>query len=618
MVFLRYTPGGQVRQSLICLLVTLLVSCHIEIPQEPLADFTVQNDKCTAPCEMSFINNSKNAGTYTWDFGDGTSSTDQNPMHKFLGGSTYQVKLVAKGDGGSNGTAKTVSTVAPPGVNAAFTIVNNNCTAPCTVNFTNQSSNASSYFWDFNDGTSSTQTNPSKEYRSAGSFQVKLSASGPGGSHTSQPQTVTIQSAVEKAPTKVWDSTIGGGDLDICQTLVSHSDGGYFAFGLSKSNTGFEKSENSRGGFDYWLVKLNANGKKVWDKTFGGSSDDIAFTVVPTSDGGALMAGFSSSNRSGDKSENSKGKDDIWLVKVNSNGGKEWDRTIGGSEDDVNPRIIATPSDNGFLILVESNSNQSGDKSENSRGERDYWLVKLNADGSKKWDKTIGGNKNEFPRSALATTDGGYLVYGESLSDQSGEKGSNSKGSRDYWLVKVNANGAKQWDRSYGGNIDENGSSLVATTDGGFILSGDSGSGASGDKSENSRGKRDYWVVKVNASGDKQWEKTLGGNDEDFAGVVLAAPNGACIVTGFSHSGRSGDKTGESKGGRDSWIVKLSAKGEVVWDLTLGGSDSETIGTGTATADGGVTLAGFSNSPPSGDKSESPRGDHDFWIIKVK
>jgi len=689
------------KQCLAWLLFTFLLSCHSKIPPIPEAKFDVQNDNCTAPCEIGFLNGSKNAGSYVWDFGDGFTSTEENPKHKYLGGAKYEVKLVATGDAGSHGIGKTVTTVAPPGVNAAFdvtnnnctvpctvgfinqssnassyvwkfddgttstqtnptkeytkagnhtveltatgaggtksaprtvttvppptapvaafTIANNNCTAPCTVNFTNQSSNASSYNWDFGDNTSSTQTNPSKEYKTAGSYVVKLTANGPGGSVNVQ-NTVTIASGVESAPSKVWDSTIGGSGIDLCQTLVAHSDGGYFALGSSKSNTGFEKKENSRGGFDFWLVKINSNGKRVWDETYGGSGDDIAFSIAPTSDGGAILAGYSNSSRSGDKSDNSRGKNDIWIVKVNSNGVKQWDRTFGGNDDDENPRIIVTPNDNGYLFLAESSSNQSGEKNTNSKGERDFWLVKLNSDGSKNWDKTIGGDKSDFARSILRTNDGGYLLYGESLSNQSGEKSTSSKGGRDYWLVKVNSNGDRRWDKSYGGDGDENASTIVASTDGGFFLAGDSPSGISGDKREASRGERDYWVVKINESGDKLWDKTLGGSSHDNAGITLSAPNGACIVTGYTVSSRSGDKNGNSKGGRDSWIVKLSASGTIVWDFTLGGSRDETVGTGTFSTDGSgsFTLGGSSNSPQSGDKSENSRGNEDYWIIKFK
>ena len=238
-----------------------------------------------------------------------------------------------------------------------------------------------------------------------------------------------------QAPSIGFDKTLGGSSTDNLRNQIQTSDGGFLLGGFSSSNISGDKTENSKGGNDYWIVKTNASGTILWDKTIGGSGNDVLFSLTETSDGGFLLGGYSNSSISGDKTENSKGQDDFWIVKTNASGTILWDKTIGGSGSDVLFSLTET-SDYGFLLGGYSFSNISGDKTQNSKGNADYWIVKTNVLGTILWDKTIGGSGNDYEPNVTETSDGGFLLGGYSNSNISGDKTQNSKGFHDFWIVK--------------------------------------------------------------------------------------------------------------------------------------------------------------------------------------
>jgi hypothetical protein len=425
----------------------------------------------------------------------------------------------------------------------------------------------------------------------------------------------TLLSA-QAPPVKQWDKTFGGNNDDELFSLQQTSDGGYILGGWSISDSSGDKTENSRGNYDYWIVKVDADGTKQWDKTFGGNSDDELYSLQQTTDGGYILGGYSFSDSSGDKTENSRGVYDYWIVKVGASGTKQWDKTIGGGDFDFFTSLQQT-SDGGYILGGYSKSDSSGDKAEHSRGGYDYWIVKMDASGTKQWDKTFGGNDDDELWSLQQTSDGGYILGGWSFSDSSGDKTEHSRGSYDYWIVKVDASGTKQWDKTFGGNDDDELYSLQQTSDKGYILGGWSSSDISGDKTENNRGVYDYWIIKVDASGTKQWDKTFGGSDGDFLFSLRQTSDGGYILGGHSVSDISGDKTENSKGDYDYWIVKVDASGTKQWDKTYGGSGSEFLFSLRQTSDGGYILGGLSSSDSGGDKTENSRGSSDYWIIKL-
>lgn len=215
------------------------------------------------------------------------------------------------------------------------------------------------------------------------------------------------------------------------------------------------------------------------------------------------------------------------------------------------------------------------------------------------------------------TADGGYILGGSSESSISGDKTENCLGQYDYWVVKLNATGAIQWQNTIGGNSDESISSLQQTADGGYILGGASNSGISGDKTENRFGINDFWVVKLDGVGNIQWQNTIGGSDYDAFKFLDQTSDGGYIIGGWSNSDLSGDKTENCLGNDDFWIVKLNAMGTIQWENTIGGVGHDMPNSIQQTADGGYILGGLSLSNISYDKTENCLGSSDFWVIKL-
>ncbi len=309
---------------------------------------------------------------------------------------------------------------------------------------------------------------------------------------------------LDAAGNKKWDKSYGGWKNDYLKSLQQTSDGGYILGGTSDSpiggKAGFNKTTNTLGEHDYWLVKVDAAGVKQWDKTFGGSSFDYLQTVLQTSDKGFILAGYSYSVAGGNKSAAAKGFGDFWIVKTDAAGNKQWDKAFGGNLEE-SLSLLRKTKDGGYLLGGISKSGVSGDKTAASKGFGDFWIVKLDAAGNKKWDKSLGGKNNDYLQAMEETTDGGYILGGTSDSPVSGDKSAATNGNSDFWLVKVDASGNKKWDKTVGGNGYDNLQSLQSTTNGGFIVSGTSNSVASGDKSLTAKGETDFWVINMNVAG---------------------------------------------------------------------------------------------------------------------
>ncbi|HKR05103.1 MAG TPA: T9SS C-terminal target domain-containing protein [Bacteroidia bacterium] len=353
-----------------------------------------------------------------------------------------------------------------------------------------------------------------------------------------------------------WQNTIGGYSTDYLFSTRQTADGGYILGGYSGSPISGDKTELCIGGYDYWIVKTDSMGNIQWQNTIGGSSYDELYSIQQTSDMGYILGGHSTSNSGGDKTENNNGVVDFWIVKTDSLGNIQWDNTIGGSSDDQLHSIQGTV-DGGYILGGSSYSDISGDKTENSNGSRDYWIVKTDSLGNIQWQNTIGGNNYDKLYSIQQTADGGYILAGYSNSIISGDKTENSIGN-DYWIVKTDSLGIIQWQNTIGGSGWDEPHSIQQTGDGGYILCGYSGSNISGDKTENCTGTWDFWIVKTDALGNIIWQNTIGGNNDDRSYSIRQTADGGYIVGGFSDSNISGDKTENSMGSLDYWIVKLT------------------------------------------------------------
>lgn len=420
-------------------------------------------------------------------------------------------------------------------------------------------------------------------------------------------------------PTVQWDKTYGGSGFDDLTTASRTLDGGYLLCGFSGSPNGFDVTESSRGGdSDYWIVKTDSLGKKIIDKRYGGSGHDVCQKVIQN-DEGFLLIGESDSNKSGDKTEDSKGGNDIWLIQIRPDGTFVWDKTLGGSGEDL-PKSAIKTADGGYIIAAQSNSNASGDKSENSRGDYDLWIVKIDKLGNKIWDKTFGGSgKDDYPTALIKLKNGNYLVGCGSSSDVSNEHTAPSRGSRDFWIVEFDGNGNKITDKGFGGNASDDLFGIQQVSDGSIFLAGSSKSEANGDKTTPNYGDSDYWLIKLDKNYKKIWDKTYGGKAQDNLVFIDQNKTGYILIGGNSSSPASGNKTDSVQHGlQDFWLLYLDEEGKQIWDRNYGGASNDVPKDLIPSGDGSYLICGISSSNKSFDKSEDCRGEQDYWITKIR
>ncbi len=284
----------------------------------------------------------------------------------------------------------------------------------------------------------------------------------------------------------LWDKTYGGKGGDQANALVALSNG----FALA----GFTTSKGEAGS-DFWLVRTDASGNLLWDKTYGGAGGDVAWGVVALKDGFAV-AGFTSSTVDGNY--------DFWLVRTDAAGEAVFAVAYGGVDNDFCSGVVSTKDG---LVLIGST------KSKGAGGE-DAWLVKTDTSGNLLWDKTYGGDKSDGAFSAIVLADGLAVL---------GATSSKGAGANDFWLIRTDAVGNVLWDRTYGGKNNElaDGFSLAALADG-FAMAGRTASKGAGGN--------DFWLVRTDLLGNAMWDKTFGGAGDDQTRALAAVADGFAIA----------------------------------------------------------------------------------------
>ncbi len=420
---------------------------------------------------------------------------------------------------------------------------------------------------------------------------------------------------------RMWDHRYGGdqGDYVVAFDKTSHE--GYILAGKTASDSSGNKMTHifGNGAFDYWIIKVDSLGIMQWEKDIRASDNDQLWSIQTTSDGGFILGGTSDSPYGGDKTHASRGGTDYWVIKLDSIGNIIWNNVFGGSNDE-DLRSVMETSDGGFLIGGESRSRIGGDKTEGKFGINDYWVVKTDAAGVKQWDKVYGGPGYEQYRTSVETADHGFIVAGSSQSGVGGNKTDVSMGAADYWLVKTDSLGIIQWDNAYGGNDDDNLQAVVLTPGGGILCAGWSVTDVSGDKTQPTNGQYDFWILKLNAAGAIQWDKDFGGvGIEDEFTCISPTGDGGFLLGGTSYSNAGGDKTDDNLGVEQPWIIKMDSSGNKIWDKTVFTMGHNEIGLIKETLDHKcyVVVSG-DNGVIGGDKTEDAFGifSSDYWIVK--
>ena len=415
---------------------------------------------------------------------------------------------------------------------------------------------------------------------------------------------------------KMWDYRYGGTGGDNVLSIIQTTDNGYLLGGVSTSDISGDKTQNSRGSSDYWIVKLDSLGLMQWDKDFGGFDGEMLYAVQQTSDGGYILGGHSSSGIGGDKTQNVWGATDFWIVKIDSLGNKLWDKNYGGLGAETFTSLDQT-DDGGYILGGWSDSDIGGDKTQDTWGNGyDYWIVRIDSVGNKLWDKDFGGTEFDILYSLQQTSDKGYILGGYSESGISGDKTQANQGIEDYWIVKTDSMGNKLWDKDFGGSEYDDLFALQQTTDGGYILGGTSASGISGDKTENTWGSTDFWIVKIDSLGTKQWDKDIGGLNGEELFAIYQTPDDGYILSGDSYSQISGDKTESNLGLEQTWAVKTDSSGNVLWDKTVFTVAHDEYGIAIPTNDGCYVMTNWGDGGIGGYKSQPSWGFWDYWVIK--
>jgi uncharacterized delta-60 repeat protein len=358
--------------------------------------------------------------------------------------------------------------------------------------------------------------------------------------------------------TSLFEKTIGGGSGEEANSIIQSRDGGYVVAGYTGSF--------GAGNDDFYVVKLDSSGNVEWTKTIGGSAIDYALSIIQSSDGGYVVAGWGFR----------LGNGDFYVVKLDSRGNVQWTKAIDGGSWDQAYSIIQS-RDGGYVVAGRTWSFGAGNG--------DMYVVKLDSSGNVQWTKTIGGSFDDEARSIIQSRDGGYVVAGRTWSF--------GAGSADMYVVKLDSSGNVVWTKTIGGSASDGANSIIQSRDGGYVVAGYTASFGTGGW--------DFYVVKLDSSGNVVWRKTIGGGSDDLANSIIQSRDGGYVVAGWTWSFGAGNN--------DFYVVKLDSSGNVVWTKTIGGSASDGANSIIQSRDGGYVVAGYTASFGT--------GSADFYVVKL-
>lgn len=339
------------------------------------------------------------------------------------------------------------------------------------------------------------------------------------------------------------------------------------------------------------FLALPASGQERWLNTYGGSGNDYGTVSIPASDGGIMIAGYCASN-DGEFAGMLHGQDDIFLMRLDAQGKCILKRTYGGSNIDRCNAIAAT-LDGGWILTGRTRSTDGDFQGMGVRIE-DAFVLKVDSNGEIVWRKVYGGSRVERGTSIVATADGGYVLLGFSLSVDGDFTGLN-RGSYDVFLFKLNANGDIVSKTIIGGSGTEvTAFTLFQTSNHDWFVAGYSESN-DGDFIGLNQGGLDVFVAKLDSLYNIQWMKSFGGSAEDYTISCIPLAQGVVAISGVTKS-NDGDFDGMNHGGQDMFVILLDQQGSLISRKTYGGSADDLVRSGAATTDGGLVIGGASES----------------------
>ncbi|AZA80555.1 secretion protein [Chryseobacterium lactis] len=416
----------------------------------------------------------------------------------------------------------------------------------------------------------------------------------------------------------VWHKDIKSSTQDFLSQVTTTIDQQYLITGSSiqsKSQSSNTSSQRLNNGYDFHLVKLNQQGEQVWEKYFSGQNHDYLSSTVTTQDGGFLLAGTSYSGKGLDKKEDSKGGSDIWIIRINEFGDELWQKTLGSSSDEEARAVIQT-TDLGFFIAGSFVSAQ--DSKLKGYGSKDVLITRLDKDGKELSQLILGGRGLDEVEKMIPTKDGGALlgIYSRSTAisnqqsvmsnkEQSGTKSSSiaisqmpkasgNFGEGDYWIVKLDKNGKVEWEKNFGGEGDDHIRTLALTSNG-FIIGGESRSERSGNKSVGIEDGTDLWLISLNERGDEQWQKSYTFGKRDILmgmNVISGESTKGILLGGYTQSEGRVEKDDET-----FWMLYLDGNGNEQWRKHVNGESrqkEERLADLKLNRDGSIILAGTS------------------------
>jgi len=410
-----------------------------------------------------------------------------------------------------------------------------------------------------------------------------------------------------------WVKSFGGSGLDTAQSIISTSDGGYALFGFTNSIDG-DITDKTMPVVDYWLLKLDADANIQWSKTYGGSGEDKGQQIIQTSDGGYALTGYAQS-ADGDGSNN-EGFHDNWVVRLDAQGTILWEKSFGFSGHDHSYDIMQTDDGGlffaGFLDITAARSDGFTEKGSSltRHGVGEFWGTKLDSNGAVEWRRYFGGTSNDRAYGVVRSDDSGFVMTGFSESNDFDIK--NNQGSYDFWTVKIDKEGELLWERAYGGSGIDRSYSIVKTSDGGYAITGQTLSSDS-DVSKNN-GESDIWLIKLDDNGQLLWENSFGGSGFELAEGISLMNDSDLMIVGNSKSA-DGDPN-ENAGENDIWIIRTDSDGRLEWQKSIGGSDLDFGFDILENQDGSVMVVGETQSQDFPDVQN--RGLSDAVIIKIK